>query len=226
MNLVNIKILIELILRIFNFCKKQNILSLVKTGIILMIFYMLFEEFYLKNKYFKENKNHSIVRNRMGEITEVCGKNTFVSWLVFDDRKISVEKRKISFVEVLGCIETKDGYCPSSVIFKNKTYLDDYSIGFDDYNYFSKERDGTLYNCTIKDSQATCDGYTPLLLNQIIKLTNFKLKKIHYILVKDFRYNLVYIFTLSFADDSPTICSDQIISGLLLNLFRITKDTL
>ena len=226
MNLVNIKILIELILRIFNFCKKQNILSLVKTGIVLMIFYMLFAEFYLKNKYFQENKNHSIIRNRMSEIVQVCGKNSFISWMVFDDNKISLDTKKMSFVEVLGCLESNDGYCPSSLIFKNKTYLDNYNIGFDDYNYFSKEKDGTLYNCAIKDNQASCDKYTPLLLNQIIKLTNFKLTKIHYILVKDFRYNLVYIFTLSFADDSPSICSDQIINGLLLNLFRITKDNL
>ena len=64
MNFGTLKDILELLPKIFNYCKAHRIVNLVKMGVMLMIFYMCFMEFYLKSRYFQDAKRTNIISQK------------------------------------------------------------------------------------------------------------------------------------------------------------------
>ncbi|MGL5113592.1 MAG: hypothetical protein ACRC6O_13245 [Flavobacterium sp.] len=214
MNFGTLKELLELLPKIFSYCKAHRIVNLVKMGVMLMIFYMCFMEFYLKNRYFQDAKRTNIISQKIGDIVKECGTNSFVSWSTIEDTRASLSKKKLTFNDVVGCIGKNKDHCPVSVRYSNPAYLKDYSLGYDDYDFLNNRDSGVIVRCEITNGDPNCpdpqnlgDYYTPNVLKEIVKSTNLELSEISYVMVKDWKRNLVYIFTLSFAKNSINTCS-------------------
>ena len=226
MNFSNIRDLIELINRSFSILKTHRAINLTKTGIILLIFYMCFNDFYLKNRYYHDAKRNNIISKKIGDIVKDCGKNSFISWETIEDSRIELSKRKITFNDVVGCLDINSQHCPVSVKYANAAYLKDYTLGYDDYDYFTNLTTGMLVRCEINNREPNCPDYTPISLKEIIKLTNLELSEITFVTVKDWKRNLVYIFTLSFAKNSVNTCSESGGNMLLSNLADTAMENL
>jgi len=226
MNLDNLQKLIKLISGLFRFIQEHKAVNLVKMGLMLMIFYMLFMEFYVRNRYYSETRRNNIITEKISEVVKGCGQYSFVSWMVLDDTKASFQKNKVEFVDVIGCVSNRNEHCPVSVKLSNKAYLKTYYLGYDDADYLARLDDGLLVSCDLKDGELSCPEYTPNILRKMAKLTNFKLTQVSYVVVRDFKANMIYIFTLSFTDNSIKTCTDQVGNSLLENLARTAKENL
>lgn len=226
MNFSTLKDLLELISKVFNYCKAHRIVNLVKMGIMLMIFYMCFTEFYLKSRYFQDAKRTNIISQKIGDIVKECGTNSFVSWSTIEDTRASVSKKKLTFNDVVGCIGKNKEHCPVSVKYSNPAYSKDYFLGYDDYEFLNTGSSGIIIRCKISNGETNCPEYTPDALKEIVKLTNLDLSEISYVVVKDWKRNLVYIFTLSFAKNSINTCSINGGNLLLDNLASTAMENL
>ncbi len=226
MNLGTFQTIFEVSGKIFKVCKEHKIVNLVKLGFMMVIFYMCFTEFYLKNRYFEDAKRNNIIYEKIGDLVKECGQGSFVSWLVFEDYKLNTLPRNVRFNDVIGCLGKDEKHCPVSVRFSNKSYSEPHQLGYDDYNYLSRLENGIIVKCLIDDREPNCPTYTPLLLKKFTKLTNLELSTISYSVVKDYKTNLIYIFTLTFAKNSINTCSNQGANILLDNLIRTTIENL
>ena len=86
--------------------------------------------------------------------------------------------------------------------------------------------DKIIYSCDIVNQEVICPEYTPVFLKEFIKLTNLKLSSINFVLVKNWKDDLIYIFTLSFSENSIPTCSKQTGNILLDSLARTALENM
>lgn len=226
MNISTIKSILELVDKLLTVLNKKKILATTKMVIMLMIFYMCCSEFYLRNRYFQDAKRNNIIIDKIGNIVKECGKNSFVSWSTIEDNKISFSKKSLTFNDIVGCLGDNKN-CPISVKLSNPAYLKNYYLSYDDYEHLNnKINNGMIVKCSIDNKEIICPDYTPNALKNIVKLTNLDLSQISYAVVKDWKRNLVYVFTLAFAKNSINTCSQTGGNMLLDNLVSTAMENL
>lgn len=215
-----IKIIIDILTKVLNFCQIHRISHVLISVCAITTLYIVFNEFYLKNRFYEESHRNSIIYKKIGDIVQSCGVGSYVSWSTIKGVDSETIGRKMRFNDIVGCLSENKDHCPASIKYSNKIYLKEYRIGLDDYANFSQIQDGMIISCPIKDGNAQCPEYTPSTLNSIVKLTNLKLSNINYVLVKNWRDDLIYIFTLSFSSNAIPTCTEQNGNILLDSLAR------
>lgn len=218
MSLANLKLLLDILPKLFAYCKNHRIINLVKMGIMMMTFYMAFTVYFVRNSQSDETKRLNIITKDMGSIVKQCGELSFVSWLTVENKFSS--RSKIRFNEVYGCVGGSKEHCPVSVKISNEAYFKEYYLRYGDSEILKETPSNVVINCKKIDGEFECPQQeTPLFLRQMAKLTNLELSKINYVLVRDIlRKDIIYIFTLSFAEASKPTCSTQVGNTLLQSL--------
>ena len=224
--LASIKIIFDILTKSFKFCHVHRISSILIGVCAITTLYIVFNEFYLKNRFYEDVKRTSIINKKIGDVVRSCGVGSYVSWSTISNLELGNIGRKVSFNDVIGCLSEDSRHCPVSVKYSNKLYLEERRLGLDDYAHFTSADDAIIYSCDIINRQVKCPGYTPLFLKDIVQLTNLELSSVNFILVKNWKDDLIYIFTLSFSASSVPTCTKQTGNILLESLARTAIENL
>lgn len=218
MNFGTLKDILEILPKIFNYCKAHRILNLVKMGIMMMTFYMAFTVYFVRNNQAENTRISNILTKEMGDIVMACGEFSFVSRITVKNNLTA--RSKIMFDDVIGCVGKSREHCPASIMSSNDAYFKEYYLSYDDSEILRKTLSNVIIYCEKQNGQFNCPQQdTPLFLKQMAGLTNLELSKISYVLVRDMlRKDIIYIFILSFAEISKPTCSMQTANTLLQSL--------
>lgn len=226
MSLASIKIIVECLLKILKFCKIHNISSLFIGVCAITTLYIVFNEFYLKNRFYEDVRRSAIINKKIADVVKSCGVGSFVSWSTISDLEINKIGRKMRFNDIVGCLSNDEKHCPASVKYSNKLYTAESRVGLDDYVHFAGSQNGMIVSCEINSREISCPHYTPLLLKEMVRNTNLELTSISFILVRNWKADIIYIFTLSFSKSSVPTCTKQNGNILLESLARTAIENL
>lgn len=228
LKLLNIlKTLIDLLPNVFHWFQKNKYGSTVKTVISGFVIYVLYVEVFTKNHHYDVSKSDTIIREQATSLVKECGSYSFVSWAVVNDQALKKERRKFHFKDVIGCLTDDAKHCGVSVMDDNPIYNREYTLSYDDYYHLQSIPAGKLIHYNIVNGRIDdTEDYTPQIMSKLVASTNLPLRNIRYTLVRDYKQNLVYIFSLSFTNNSKPTCSSQIANTLLLNLADTAENNL
>lgn len=217
----DIKEYLSLLTKFIKFAKEYKVTHILNMGLTIVVFYMCFTEFYLRNRRADDARMQNKILPELGAIAKQCGIDSFVSWISVEEDKFGSNSDNVTFIDVIGCLGSREEHCPVSVKFANKEYLKIQKLGLDDKMYLGRLPTGMVINCSLNDGDMYCPEYTPLLLRKMVKLANLPLDSVSYVVVKDFKQDLIYIFSLSFVDSSKKTCSQQIGNSLLARITHL-----
>jgi len=203
------------------FVSKEKFKFLIKhlflVAIILTTFFHLFE---IKDNYYSAIANHRI-RSRIEARAEECGKDYFISWLVFDGNKT---KDKYYFKDVIGCNPKKEKKdCAFSVKdaklnpFYNAEY---HRVDKKTYEFLEKMETG---NAGIYDNLDYFKDYPAI--NDVLHSTNKKIERLGISITRDIRKNVVYVFTITNVSKNNQ-CDRHQMTDILEDLSIYAKDNL
>lgn len=206
---------------------------------------MAYVVFFKMNNYYKNTKFYSFIENESAKIVNDCGKNSFIFWISFDGLD------NLSFVEATGCTSETRGKKASvncidrNIKYQNPVYTRIHKIDLNTADLITRTppnqlmiiKNDVLSEDILEFLKATQEGSVIKIdlrtLSQmeqyntfanIIKKTNLGIDIIGVTLVKDFKNNAIYAFTLSFTHGAELNCKYPF--SLLQDLGFKVKDRL
>jgi len=180
------------------------------------------------NNHSKYENFHSFTESESAKIVNDCGGNSFISWIGFDN-----ELGTLNFIEVMGCTSPTKGKkvrancVDRNVKYQNPIYTKIHKIDLNTADLINRTPSNQLIlvrndvisedileflRMTQEGSVIKMDLRTLSQMEQyntfanIIKKTNLGIDIVGVTIVKDFKNNAIYAFTLSFAHGAELNC--------------------
>jgi hypothetical protein len=206
--------------------KVGSVVKVLTIGILtpFVIYFLL-----IKSHIYFRTKANNIIYEQVSYLLKECGNLSFVSWVAVKDSALEVGEKSFVFHDVIGCVGDNVSKCIGSVKLDNPIYSKEYPIGLDDQQSLKEMRNGSLKKYEIINNKIVNNNpknRPPSILIEIASLTNYPLRDVRYVVVRDHLDRLIYIFVLTFATNSTPTCSSQIANTLLDNLARTARENL
>lgn len=174
----------------------------------LFLVYNKFNEF---NK-FQTLKNINNIDQALKASVNDCGKGYYASWIVLD-------KAKYFFQNVYGCQKTLENCAYSVKDSKlNQFYLEDHFLSGKDFIELKEKPNGetAYYTGSVLKKYPT--------IFEIVKNSNHEINGMGLVVLKNFKNDLIYIFTIANTSQSNA-CSKQEITAHLERIISIAGDS-
>jgi hypothetical protein len=172
---------------------------------------LVYDKFHKFSK-FQTLKNIGNIERALKESVNDCGKGYYASWIVLD-------KTKYFFQNVYGC-QGKSKNCAYSVkeAKLNQFYLDDHFLSGKDLQELKNKPSGepAYYDSSVLEKYPT--------IFEITKNSNHQINELGLVVLKNFKNDLIYIFTIANTSKS-NVCGRQEITARLEKIISSTGDS-
>lgn len=146
--------------------------------------------------YYKVATNDQAVLDEMDHLLSECGRNSFMSWSVIDGKNLRIKT-------VRGCVNNSDNCIDGNVKEQNPIYKIEHKVDPNTFQFMQETTEGSVAVAGNIEEWRKYDTLYKILSN-----TNLPITDIGITLVRDFKNNVIYAFSLSFVKDAEKGCKD------------------
>lgn len=200
--------------KLVSFLKKHSFKSIAEFITMVCVAYIAFI-FLTKNHRYEVQSDSSDISYKALYLAQRCGQGAFITWATIGDYNINPKPVIFKFQDVISA--------NGSVKYHNPIYKDSYELSANDHRLLDNLNEGEVVKHRIIDNVAIANDSKrpPEMLQFVITNANLPLSDIRYVVHKDFARNIVYVFSLSFAENAERKCSNGAANNDLINLTNI-----